>query len=52
MLCGNERYNFNVIINEQYNKEKIKNILSIECLFIKKSFYDRKTIFQFERKYQ
>ncbi len=30
-LCGNERYNFNAITNEQYNAEKIENILSIEC---------------------
>ncbi|BAG13967.1 AAA family ATPase [Candidatus Endomicrobiellum trichonymphae] len=44
-LCGNERYNFNAVTNEQYNDEKIKNILSVECSEKIENVYLQKRVF-------
>jgi AAA15 family ATPase/GTPase len=42
---SNERYNFNAVMNEQYNEEKIKNILSVECSEKIENVYLQKRVF-------
>jgi AAA15 family ATPase/GTPase len=41
----NEKYQFNSIVNEQYDDKKIKNIVEVECCFKKDNHYLQRRVF-------